>query len=141
MNDTFDYSNQPSQAMHRYRKAFLRNDGERYNAFLKKVLEQAEKLAAISKDNDYKIYNTFKTLNKEYTDIVKKYLDSQSEDEALLCRKAIVDCKTLMIDILEAKDEKQRKKAMKNYDDTLNSFIKQYDAIRAYDEGGASGTQ
>ena len=104
-------------------------------------IEQAEKLAAISKDNDYKIYNTFKTLNKEYTDIVKKYLDSQSEDEALLCRKAIVDCKTLMIDILEAKDEKQRKKAMKNYDDTLNSFIKQYDAIRAYDEGGASGTQ
>lgn len=42
---TFDYSKQPSQAMHRYRKAFLRNDGERYNAFLKKVLEQAEKLA------------------------------------------------------------------------------------------------
>ena len=42
---TFDYSNQPSQAMHRYRKAFLRNDGERYNAFLKKVVEQAEKLA------------------------------------------------------------------------------------------------
>lgn len=34
---TFDYSKQPSKAMFKYRKAFLRNDGERYNAFLKAV--------------------------------------------------------------------------------------------------------
>lgn len=42
---TFDYSKQPSQAMHRYRKAFLRNDEERYKSFLNKVVEQTEKLA------------------------------------------------------------------------------------------------
>ncbi len=42
---TFDYSKQPSQAMHRYKKAFMRNDEERYKAFLHKVVEQAEKLA------------------------------------------------------------------------------------------------
>ena len=34
---TFDYSKQPSRAMYKYRKAFLRNDGERYEAFLDKV--------------------------------------------------------------------------------------------------------
>ena len=34
---TFDYSKQPSKAMFKYRKAFLRNDGERYNAFLEAV--------------------------------------------------------------------------------------------------------
>ena len=34
---TFDYARQPSRAMLKYRKAFLRNDGERYNAFLEKV--------------------------------------------------------------------------------------------------------
>lgn len=34
---TFDYSKQPSQAMKKYRKAFLRNDGERYKAFLASV--------------------------------------------------------------------------------------------------------
>ena len=34
---TFDYSQQPSKAMFKYRKAFNRNDGERYNAYLKKV--------------------------------------------------------------------------------------------------------
>ena len=34
---TFDYAKQPSKAMFKYRKAFLRNDGERYGAFLEKV--------------------------------------------------------------------------------------------------------
>ena len=34
---TFDYAKQPSKAMFKYRKAFLRNDGERYRAFLEKV--------------------------------------------------------------------------------------------------------
>ena len=34
---TFDYSKQPSKAMLKYRKAFIRNDGERYNAFLDSV--------------------------------------------------------------------------------------------------------
>ena len=42
---TFDYSKQPSQAMLRYKKAFMRNDQERYKSFLNKVVEQAEKLA------------------------------------------------------------------------------------------------
>lgn len=34
---TFDYAKQPSKAMMKYRKAFLRNDGERYKEFLSKV--------------------------------------------------------------------------------------------------------
>lgn len=34
---SFDYEKQPSKAMLKYRKAFLRNDGERYKAFLGKV--------------------------------------------------------------------------------------------------------
>ena len=60
---TFDYSNQPSQAMHRYRKAFLRNDGERYNAFLKKAVEQAEKLARGEEiPDDEKVKLNVKTL-------------------------------------------------------------------------------
>ncbi len=40
---SFDYSKQPSKAMFKYRKAFLRNDGERYNAFLEAV-SNGEKL-------------------------------------------------------------------------------------------------
>ncbi len=42
---TFDYSKQPSQAMLRYKKAFMRNDEKRYSEFLSKVAEQSEKLA------------------------------------------------------------------------------------------------
>lgn len=34
---SFDYSRQPSKAMFKYRKAFLRNDCERYTAFLEAV--------------------------------------------------------------------------------------------------------
>lgn len=34
---TFDYEKQPSRAMFKYRKAFARNDGERYSAFLDAV--------------------------------------------------------------------------------------------------------
>lgn len=34
---SFDYEKQPSKAMFKYRKAFARNDGERYNAFLSAV--------------------------------------------------------------------------------------------------------
>ena len=34
---SFDYAKQPAKAMFKYRKAFYRNDGERYGAFLSKV--------------------------------------------------------------------------------------------------------
>ena len=36
---TFDYAHQPSKAMFRYRRAFLRNDEDRYRAFMQKVTE------------------------------------------------------------------------------------------------------
>ena len=41
---TFDYSKQPSKAMFKYRQAFYRNDGDRYNAFLKSVRSGEAKL-------------------------------------------------------------------------------------------------
>ena len=41
---TFDYAKQPSKAMLKYRKAFLRNDGDRYNAFMSRVAEGMERL-------------------------------------------------------------------------------------------------
>lgn len=34
---SFDYSKQPSKAMYKYRKAFMRNDAERYGSFISKV--------------------------------------------------------------------------------------------------------
>jgi len=41
---TFDYAKQPSKAMFKYRKAFLRNDNERYRAFMDRVAEGTEQL-------------------------------------------------------------------------------------------------
>ena len=43
---SFDYSKQPSKAMYKYRKAFIRNDEERYNQFISKVNEGSAKLHA-----------------------------------------------------------------------------------------------
>ena len=43
---TFDYSKQPSKAMYKYRKAFMRNDAERYDLFIKKVMAGEETLHA-----------------------------------------------------------------------------------------------
>lgn len=37
MDYTFDYARQPSRAMFKYRRAFLRNDEARYRAFMEKV--------------------------------------------------------------------------------------------------------
>ena len=39
MDYTFDYAQQPSRAMFKYRKAFLRHDEERYRAFMQKVTQ------------------------------------------------------------------------------------------------------
>jgi len=44
MDYTFDYAKQPSKAMFKYRKAFLRNDGERYGTFISRVAQGAEQL-------------------------------------------------------------------------------------------------
>ena len=43
---SFDYEKQPSKAMFKYRKAFIRNDGERYNEFIGKVEKGEVKLNA-----------------------------------------------------------------------------------------------
>ena len=43
---TFNYGIQPSCAMFKYRKAFIRNDGERYTAYLDKVQKGEAKLHA-----------------------------------------------------------------------------------------------
>ncbi len=41
---SFDYEKQPSKALFKYRKAFLRNDGERYQKFLEKAEKQPSAL-------------------------------------------------------------------------------------------------
>ena len=43
---SFDYSKQPSKAMYKYRKAFMRNDAERYNGFISQVSSGEAKLHA-----------------------------------------------------------------------------------------------
>lgn len=43
-NYTFAYEEQPSKALFKYRKAFLRNDGKRYSAFINKAVKEPQLL-------------------------------------------------------------------------------------------------
>lgn len=57
---TFDYSKQPSKAMFKYRKAFMRNDEERYCAYLDSVIEGKQKI-------NTKTLMPYEITNKAYT--------------------------------------------------------------------------
>lgn len=70
---TFDYSQQPSKAMFKYRKAFIRNDFERYNDFISKVSSGEVKLNA-STLYPYELVNPFLTgrINSFMRDITEE---------------------------------------------------------------------
>jgi len=57
---TFDYEKQPSRALFKYRKAFIRNDGDRYQDFLNRA---ASGQALLKADNvaPYELVNTYLT--------------------------------------------------------------------------------
>ena len=57
---TFDYEKQPSRAMMKYRKAFYRNDGERYKEYLDRV-EKGEALLHTGTLYPYDIIRSFVT--------------------------------------------------------------------------------
>ena len=72
MDYTFDYEKQPSNAMFKYRGAFLRNDGERYNAYLERVKEDGAKMHTGTL-YPYEIIR--QAFNRELTEEDKKALD------------------------------------------------------------------
>jgi hypothetical protein len=58
---TFDYSSVPSQAMHKYTSAFLRNDKERYSFYLNQVQEGKAKIN-VSTLYPYQIFREYDDL-------------------------------------------------------------------------------
>ncbi|MDR1766049.1 MAG: DUF2828 family protein [Lachnospiraceae bacterium] len=65
---TFDYAKQPSNAMMKYRQAFLRNDGERYQEFLSCV-EKGEKTLHAAALMPYEIIRPALSARKNHADI------------------------------------------------------------------------
>lgn len=79
---TFDYSKQPSNAMFKYRVAFLRNDRDRYEQFLDDVFRGKTKLNATNVA-PYELVRS--VLNKDwYSDSAVRSL-TESEKTALNC--------------------------------------------------------
>lgn len=65
-NYSFDYSKQPSKAMFKYRNAFIRNDGDRYNAFLDSVAKGEAKLNTGALYPYEVVRNALRTVNFAY---------------------------------------------------------------------------
>ncbi|HHW94594.1 MAG TPA: DUF2828 family protein [Mogibacterium sp.] len=78
---TFDYGKQPSRALFKYRKAFMRNDREKYQKFLSKVEDGEAKLNA---DNvtPYEIVEKYLDFNYFYNGCTKgSFMKRISKDE------------------------------------------------------------
>lgn len=77
---TFDYSKQPSKAMLKYRKAFARNDLERYTEFLNRVASGNEKLNT-STIYPYELIDPYLTDN--WRDDNRTFMKKVTEEEKL----------------------------------------------------------
>ncbi len=75
---TFDYSKQPSRAMFKYRRAFFRNDRERYTEFLEKV-EKGEAKLHTGTLLPYELVDPYLYENGMWTDHC--YLETLTDEE------------------------------------------------------------
>ena len=75
---SFDYSKQPSKAMYKYRKAFMRNDAERYNDFIGKVSSGEVRLHADTLA-PYELVEPY--INDTYTASFRSFMRQISEQE------------------------------------------------------------
>ncbi|MBQ2718446.1 MAG: DUF2828 family protein [Clostridia bacterium] len=76
---SFDYSKQPSRAMYKYRKAFMRNDAERYGRFISQVSSGEVRLHADTLA-PYELLEPYINDNA-YTASSKSFMRKLSEEE------------------------------------------------------------
>ena len=79
-----------------------------------------------SDQESWRDYIQFNTLDKNLGGIVKKYLGSQSAEEAALCRQAVLDYKSAMVKVLEAPDASTRSEAMGRTGAVMQEFTDKY---------------
>lgn len=75
---TFDYEKQPSRALYKYRRAFIRNDGERYRKFLAGV-EKGEATLHAENISPYELVDPY--LLKSWLGYHTNYMRNIAEEE------------------------------------------------------------
>lgn len=91
------------------------------------IVQFAEIMRDLQSDQEsWRDYIQFKTLDKNLGGIVKKYLGSQSAEEAALCRQAVLDYKSAMVKVLEAPDDATRSEAMGRTGAVMQEFTDKY---------------
>ena len=78
---TFEYAKQPSRAMFKYKKAFIRNDGNRYQDYLTKVTKGQAVLYAANV-SPYELIEPYLDWGRWYSGSYLKYI-SVEEEQAL----------------------------------------------------------
>ncbi len=75
---TFDYEKQPSKALFKYRAAFMRNDNERYEEFLKRVSEGEATLNAATLA-PYELVDPYLRRDWRYCDVFMKEITEEEK--------------------------------------------------------------
>ena len=91
------------------------------------TVQFAEIMRDLQSDQEsWRDYIQFNTLDKNLGGIVKKYLGSQSAEEAALCRQAVLDYKSAMVKVLDAPDDATRAEAMGRTGAVMQEFTDKY---------------
>ena len=91
------------------------------------VVQFAEIIRELQSDQEsWRDYIQFKNLDKNLGGIAKKYLGSQSAEEAALCKQAVLDYKSAMVKVLDAPDASTRAEAMGSLEAVMQDFTQKY---------------
>ena len=94
-------------------------------------LKAAQMLTDAQKDAErFKTYRYFKALDDTLDKIVKFYLGSKTPEEAALCQETIINYKAAMVEVLDAKTEKDYTDAMQTLSSVMENFSAKLDSVR-----------
>lgn len=95
-------------------------------------VEAARLMADAQRDEEsFATYNAFKQLDVTLNKIVEYYMGAKSPEEAALCHRAILDYKSGMVNVLEAKDDASRREALGELGEVMKKFSTSYSSMQS----------
>ncbi len=90
-------------------------------------VKAAQLMAEAQSDREkFATYNAFKTMDGNLDKIAKFYLASKTPEEAALCKETIVNYKSAMVKVLEARTEKEHTDAINALSSVMENFSAKY---------------
>ena len=90
-------------------------------------VKAAQLMAEAQSDREkFATYNAFKTMDGNLDKIAKFYLASKTPEEAALCKETIVNYKSAMVKVFEARTEKEHTDAINALSSVMENFSAKY---------------